>query len=271
MNNNSLRYTSTTFPGLEALCCSNEFRFTNHLHDGHVLWINSGGGEYYHLRGCKKILQPGCVSVIEPGIVHSNHPCEGAVRYLRSLYLSNEFFTNVEKMFTGTGQGRLSLPTREIEDEVSWNILLQLHESIVTKQERIVIDQFLIALFSRLFKNSSITGDGEVTSPRPSRRLQMIIEYMHECCSDEISLDVLANIGGCTTYHIIRLFRKQMGMSPHAYLVQLRLERARRLMEDGCAIVDAAAQAGFSDQSHLTRKFKLRYGITPGRYVSQKT
>ena len=59
-------------------------------------------------------------------------------------------------------------------------------------------------------------------------------------------------------------------MSPHAYLIQLRLEKARQLISKGKSIADAALLAGFSDQSHLTRSFKKRYGLTPGRYGSQK-
>lgn len=87
--------------------------------------------------------------------------------------------------------------------------------------------------------------------------------------SEDISLDNLAEIAMCTSYHLIRLFRNKVGMSPHAYLVQLRLEKARELIDRGQSIADAALLAGFSDQSHLTRKFKKRYGLTPGLYGSQ--
>lgn len=267
---NDLLYTSASFPGIEALLCSNEFHFTDHIHDGYVLWINSGGGECYRLRGSAEILQPGSVSVIEPGVVHSNHPCEGSVRHLRSLYLDQEFFRTLENMFIGTVKSGYCLQTREFEDRLSWNLLLHLHEAIVTKQDRMVIDHCVVLLFSRLLSESPTLDQDVESVAHPSKRLQVIIDYMHERCQEQIALEELAVIGGCTIYHIIRLFKKHIGMSPYAYLVQLRLEKCRQLLENGSCIADAAYQVGFSDQSHLTRKFKLRYGITPGRYIAQR-
>ena len=64
---------------------------------------------------------------------------------------------------------------------------------------------------------------------------------------------------------LIRLFRKHKNMSPHAFLIQIRLEHGR-LIEKGADITITALASGFSDQSHLTRKFKARYGITPHAY-----
>jgi transcriptional regulator GlxA family with amidase domain len=86
--------------------------------------------------------------------------------------------------------------------------------------------------------------------------------------SEDISLDNLAEIVLCTSDQIIRLFRNQVAMSPHVLLVQLRLERARKLIDSGQSIADATLLAGFSNQSLLTRRFKNRYGLTPGLYVS---
>ena len=58
-------------------------------------------------------------------------------------------------------------------------------------------------------------------------------------------------------------------MSPHAYLVRLRLEHAGELIRRGRPLVDAALETGFSDQSHLTRLFKTHYGVTPGEFRRQ--
>ena len=69
----------------------------------------------------------------------------------------------------------------------------------------------------------------------------------------------------------IRAFRKEVGLSPHAYLNQLRLLEARRLIAQGRAPADVATQVGFYDQSHLIRHFKRVYGITPGQYAAAVT
>ena len=71
---------------------------------------------------------------------------------------------------------------------------------------------------------------------------------------------------GVSRFNLIRSFNKALGLSPHAYLLQQRLHLARRLLLQGHKPVDAALQAGFADQSHMTRLFRRQYGITPGLY-----
>ena len=108
----SLRYKSPSSPGIEALSCASGFAFPRHIHNGHVLWLNSEGGEEYNLKGCTTILQPGCVSIIEPGIVHSNRPWNPARRHLRSLYLSEDFFC-ILKNFSRV-RSKANLPCRRL-------------------------------------------------------------------------------------------------------------------------------------------------------------
>ncbi|WP_136809202.1 AraC family transcriptional regulator [Desulfosediminicola flagellatus] len=268
--NESLQYRSPLSPGIEALSCANSFAFTKHIHNGHVLWLNSEGGEQYNLKGCTTILQPGSVSIIEPGIVHSNRPWDPAKRHLRSLYLGGEFFLHLEKLLTGEVKGKLTLPTAVIENRKCWQLAILLHEAIINNHDQLLVDELIVSLFSR----AEMLQFGEVicrgVTDNSSDRVMNIVEFMRARCSEDISLDNLAEIAMCTSYHVIRLFRNQVGMSPHAYLVQLRLERARELIDSGQSIADAALLAGFSDQSHLTRSFKKRYGLTPGLYGSQK-
>ena len=86
----SIVYKNSTFPGIEALSCSDKFHFANHLHSGHVLWLNTACGEQYSVQGTSDILQRGSFGVIEPYVVHSNHPFLGNSRQLRIFYLGEE-------------------------------------------------------------------------------------------------------------------------------------------------------------------------------------
>ena len=78
---------------------------------------------------------------------------------------------------------------------------------------------------------------------------------------------LLAAAAGLSPYYFIRVFRQAVGLTPHAYLVQLRVETAKRLLDRGQPVVEAALAAGFADQSHLTRHFKRIVGVTPGQYL----
>jgi AraC-like DNA-binding protein len=73
-----------------------------------------------------------------------------------------------------------------------------------------------------------------------------------------------------TTFALLRAFRDETGLPPHAYLNQLRVRRARRLLDGGLAPALVAVQAGFADQAHLTRHFKRVVGLPPGAYQRER-
>ena len=92
------------------------------------------------------------------------------------------------------------------------------------------------------------------------------MKYIHENYSGEVSLADIAGAAHLSSYHLTRVFKKATGMSPHQYLVQVRVNSARALLTAGAgdrSLAEIAAAVGFADQSHLTRHFKRMLGITP--------
>lgn len=99
-------------------------------------------------------------------------------------------------------------------------------------------------------------------SPAARRRALELIDAKLDA---RLTVETLAREVGLSVAHFARAFKETMGRAPHQFLLSLRLERARRLLEMPGAELSAIAQgAGFADQSHLTRLFKREYGITPG-------
>lgn len=82
-----------------------------------------------------------------------------------------------------------------------------------------------------------------------------------------LTLAELAREAGTSRFQLLRAFEKATGLTPHAYLVQRRLHRARRLIAQGTPLAESAAASGFADQSHMTRLFVRTYGISPGAYA----
>jgi AraC-like DNA-binding protein len=85
---------------------------------------------------------------------------------------------------------------------------------------------------------------------------------------DQPTLESLAAELSTHPSHLVRVFRRAYGLPPHRYVVGRRLDRARRLLLDGLPIAEVAAEAGFHDQSHLTRHFRALLGTTPGAFRS---
>src|SRR5450830_272150 len=83
------------------------------------------------------------------------------------------------------------------------------------------------------------------------------------------SLRQLAQAAGLSPYQLIRAFRAATGMTPHAYQLNMHVNRARSRLQAGTALAQLAHELGFADQSHLQRVFKAHAGITPGRYRGQ--
>lgn len=83
---------------------------------------------------------------------------------------------------------------------------------------------------------------------------------------DDITASDLAAATGRSRFSVHRAFTHTYGMAPSDYQRQLRLRAARRLISQGLPLSEAAAQAGFADQSHLSRWFSRCYGVTPGGY-----
>ena len=83
---------------------------------------------------------------------------------------------------------------------------------------------------------------------------------------DQMGLEVLSHLTHLSRYHLVRVFSKSVGPPPHAYLRQVRVDRAKALLAAGCPVAEAAVATGFTDQSHLHRWFKRLWGVTPGGY-----
>jgi AraC-like DNA-binding protein len=86
-----------------------------------------------------------------------------------------------------------------------------------------------------------------------------------------ITLADLAQVSGLSRFQVLRGFVRSTGLTPHAYLVQRRVYVARRLIAAGTHLAETAVASGFSDQSHMTRTFVRRYGISPGAYADAMT
>lgn len=84
---------------------------------------------------------------------------------------------------------------------------------------------------------------------------------------EPFSLDDMAAFTGYSRWHFCRLFRKATGLTPHAFQLACKVRLARRLLREGRAAAEAAARAGFTDQSHMHKAFALHHGLTPRQFM----
>ena len=106
------------------------------------------------------------------------------------------------------------------------------------------------------------------SSPRSAPAIERVRQHIAEHLDQPLALTDLAEIAGLSVWRLATVFRQQVGVSPHRYICRLRVERAQQLMQRGRSAACAVSEAGFYDQSHLSRHFKTICGITPGQYLS---
>lgn len=101
-------------------------------------------------------------------------------------------------------------------------------------------------------------------------QLNQVIDYINTHLDQNISLTDIAKVATISQSHFARLFKQSMGITPHQYLIQQRIERAKKLLSNPhISIADIAFQCGFANQTHLTKRFRQLIGITPKAYQKE--
>lgn len=110
----------------------------------------------------------------------------------------------------------------------------------------------------------ALTDPSQQLTPQQIGR---VIDFVQAHLSQDLSLDLLAQQAGFSSYHFARLFRQTMGETPHQFVLRQRIERAQRLLNEGdTPLANIALESGFANQSHFTGVFKRHLGLTPHAY-----
>ncbi|SHJ29619.1 AraC-like ligand binding domain-containing protein [Malonomonas rubra DSM 5091] len=271
MRNCQVRYFKPEgLSGLELLSCPDvNYLFPPHFHDAYCIWLNSSGGERYRHSGNSSILQPGHFGIIAPGEVHENYACENDRRNLLTFYLAPSQLQSLAAQIRDVDSDDCEFRTDFYRDNEAYAGLIQLHQTLYHSDSKLEKETAFIELLALLISRHTAKTINSAKFGQETERVNKIIELFHEQIEEDFGLSELAQQFDCTPYHLIRFFKKAVGIAPHAYLVQMRLEKAKQLISEGDSLVDAALATGFADQSHLTRHFKNKFGVTPGIYRKQ--
>lgn len=104
----------------------------------------------------------------------------------------------------------------------------------------------------------------------PSARLKRVLDYIGAKLDEDLSLLVLANVVGMNLYYFARLFKQSTGLSPHRYVLEQRVARAKQLLHTPeMTVLEAGVRTGFGDQGHFTKVFRRFVGVTPTKFRAQ--
>jgi AraC-like DNA-binding protein len=184
------------------------------------------------------------------------------------LYPGVELVQRAAAEVNGQWRDIPNFPNPVIQDNHLVNLIRQLHVVLEQSTSTLERESHFISTLAQLIVRHA---DG-----RPRLRPALIghqavkraREYIDAHYTKNITLDQLANITGLSPFHLTRIFRQIVGLPPHLYLTQVRIERAKRLLTQGWPVAHVAVETGFFDQSHFTKRFKRIVGVTPGQYLN---
>lgn len=257
----------TAAAGVLAVSVGSNRRFARHCHDQYGIGVfDVGGHRSASGRGMVEA-RPGDVVTVNPAEVHDGVPLGGAVRRWRMLY-----FDEVVVREAAFGLMDHTQATYEFKSPVLCDPrVLPLFDDVFrlcrggrgVANDALLQEQSLLRLLAHLGDPVRPNREHGVAAGIAEAKAAIDASPTHD-----FTLTQLAALSGVNRYQTIRMFARATGFTPHAYLVQRRVELARDLIRGGNSLVDVAMAAGFSDQSHLTRAFVARFGYTPGTWAS---
>jgi AraC-like DNA-binding protein len=234
--------------------------FARHAHDEFGVGLMTGGAQRsWSGRGPVEAVKGNLVTV-NPAELHDGMPV-GPARSWSMLYFSQHI---VSEAIHDLEDGRCSL--RELHAPVvdnsrSVGLFLATRQAVMHTEQGQAFEERLLSLFGCLL---------DVATPAlaaTSHRLAQVRARIDDDPAGAHALTDLAALADLSRYQTLRAFTRLTGFTPHAYVMQRRLDAARRLIRDGTTLAEAAAGAGFADQSHMHRVFVARHGFTPGVYA----
>ncbi|WP_025808666.1 AraC family transcriptional regulator [Pseudomonas chlororaphis] len=238
-----------------------------HWHDSYLVGVTEEGVQQFHCRRERFHSTPGKVFLLEPGEIHDGDaPTEGGFTY-RMLYLDPQWLEReLSALFEeAPADSQLSFANNLASDQrlaqATSTAFHSLHHGELRIVRQSAMDQLLDQLTGHLRWRKRYHQD-----PRLPLVAHQARDYLHAHAQQDISLDELGAVCGVDRFRLTRAFKAAYGLPPHAYLVQLRLAKARRLLARGAQPAEVAMALGFADQSHMGRWFVRAYGLTPAAY-----
>jgi len=241
--------------------------FPRHAHERFALGVVEAGALGFFYRGENVVAPAGAVTLANPDEPHTGHAAAETGWTYRMMYFNAERLREAAAQMADRPCPVPRFAAGVIHDSALARQIGSLHRCLERGAPSALEAQSrFIAMLATL-----ILRHGEVRAPqrpigRESRIVRQARDFIEAHFNEDISVDQLASLSGRSPYYFMRVFARELGLPPYAYLIQTRVRRARGLLDAGHAPAAAAQAVGFCDQSHLTRYFKRLTGITPGKY-----
>ena len=239
--------------------------FPNHFHEYYVIGLIEGGERVLSCKNQEYTVTVGDVLLFNPGDNHACVQSDGGTLDYRGINITKEVMLDLAEEVTG----RRELPGfshNVIADEEVTCYLRPLHELVMKGSNEFGKEEGLLLLISLLIQKYGQPFESCI--PECRKEIEKACAFMERHYTERIDLDQICRCAGLSKSTLLRAFAKSKDVTPYSYLENIRIGKARKLLEQGVPPVEAALQTGFSDQSHFTNYFSRFIGLPPGIYRS---
>ena len=258
------RVFATPWTGAYATHLDSALQFGKHWHDTFGMGILERGAQSWcsgrgQVRG-----YAGDVITLNPGEIHDGQPLGAETRRWRIIYMDVSTLQPFLPAASGAAIARPVIPDPPLFAAFARLFgLLEQWNASRSGVDALACEESLAATCTRLMARH---GSTPFEASVPDGDVRAVRERLSDDMQSVPTLDELGRLVGLSRYQVMRRFEKVCGLPPHQWLLRRRAERARVLIRGGATLAAAANQAGFADQSHMTRAFVRQFGFTPGAW-----
>ncbi|CAB3661821.1 AraC family transcriptional regulator [Paraburkholderia sp. SIMBA_055] len=259
--------------GVEATVAETARAFPRHSHDRFgVGVIVSGGHKSASGRGPVEARMNDTI-MVNPGEVHDGSPLDERGRAWHMLYFEPSMLVSAAAELNATEAREVELTQPVAHDPLLKHLFERLFAMAVQPSARddLACEQALVELVAHLLSAHATcraTGHARMLGTSSVATIAHAKARIDDDPAAPLTLADLADEAGISRFQLLRAFAHETGLPPHAYRMQRRVVLARQLIARGVSLADAAAAAGFADQSHMTRAFVRLLGVTPANYAA---
>lgn len=239
-------------------------KFPNHFHEYYVIGFIESGQRRLSCKNNEYVIGTGDIIFFNP---LENHACESIDNQTldyRCLNIKPEIMRKITKEITGQDYlPHFASPVGYRSEQAQ--LLHDIHQMIMDERSDFEKEETFYFLIQQLIEG--YTEAIEDTEPKAIKQeIENVCRYLKLHYAEHITLDDLAKAANMNKYSLLRSFTRIRGITPYRYLQTVRINEAKKRLEQGVKPLDAAMEAGFVDQSHFSHFFMEFIGLTPGQY-----